>query len=61
MECGNCIFYDGKGKGIGHCKFNPPQMLEEHSNREPFPEVADFDWCGKWKEENDDIPDRKEA
>jgi len=56
--CGNCRFFINYfpkltrlQKEYGQCRLNPPQMVyggEEGPDYAKFPEVDEYNWCGKW-------------
>jgi len=48
-NCGTCTHF--KGRSMGHCHLNPPQIFWFDAgdvSASEFPEVTETDHCGQW-------------
>ena len=56
--CKNCKFFrPARKKGIGECRRFPPVPYTEHWSKNDewrFPVVKDRDWCGEFKEKEEE-------
>ena len=58
-KCPTCMYSDQVSEnGPRHCRFNPPvaDLSSEMNNWAVFPEVSPDDWCSRWMESNDVMP-----
>jgi len=57
-NCGTCTHF--KGRSMGHCHLNPPQVFwfdPGDVSASEFPEVIETDHCGHWTpKEIEDTP-----